>query len=927
MHTHPRTWLARAAAALALLLVAALAATPLPAAEHASKPEASKLPPLIDRDMLFGDPELSGAQISPDGKWISFQKPHRDVMNIWVKKAADSFEKARPMTADTERPVRGYFWTEDSRYILYVQDKGGDENFHIYAVDPKAKPDAGTGVPPARDLTPVDGVRAMIAAVPEKTPNRIIVGLNDRDPAMHDIYELNIDTGERKLLVKNESNVAAWITDLDGKVRLAWRTTADGGSELLVVENGALGKSIYSCNYLESCQPARFHKDGKKVYITSDKGDDVDLSRLMLLDVATGKAKLVDSDPKGEVDFGGPIFSEKTEELIGTVYVGDRLRIYPRTEELKKDLAFLRANLPDGELNVGATTEDESLWIVSVRRDVNPGEVWLYDRKHSNVTKLYDSRPDLPTEHLATVKPIRYSARDGVEIPGYLTLPRGVQEKNLPAIVLPHGGPWARDTWGWDPFAQFLANRGYAVLQPNFRGSTGYGKAFLNAGNNEWGTGIMQHDLTDAVKYLVTSGIADPKKIAIMGGSYGGYATLAGVTFTPDLYAAGISIVGPSNIITLLDSIPPYWGPIRKIFEKRVGDPEDPEDRKRLEAQSPFYHAKQIKAPLLVIQGANDPRVKKAESDQIVVALRELKRPVEYFVAPDEGHGFAGEENRLAMFAVIEEFLAGRLGGRHQESARPEVATRIASLRVDVNSVEMPSVPAGAEMAQTAPLPVPDTKSLKPVTLQYRSELKLAAGPEFTIESTRKLASGTHAERAVWRIEQFADTPQGKTEDVFILDKESLLPVRRMVKQGPANVTLDFGANTVTGSIKMPGQELPIDAKLDAQVFGNEAALDAVITALPLEEGYSTVVRTFDVMSQKVQAFRFEVVGAESVEVPAGTFDALKATMTPFESGGAGGTLWISRNVPRRIVKTEYTIPAQVGGGSVSSVLTSVTDE
>ena len=298
--------------------------------------------------------------------------------------------------------------------------------------------------------------------------------------------------------------------------------------------------------------------------------------------------------------------------------------------------------------------------------------MYLYNRVGKTLEKLYDSRPELPNDQLANMRPIRYEARDGREIPGYLVVPKGVPAESLPTVILPHGGPWGRYSWGYDPLVQFLANRGYAVLMPNFRGSTGYGKRFLNEGNGEWGTGVMQHDITDGVHYLVAQGIADPEQVAIMGGSYGGYATLAGVAFTPRLYAAGVSIVGPSNIITLLNSIPPYWGPAKEMFMRRVGDPDDPEDRERLESQSPFFHAENIEAPLLIIQGANDPRVKKAESDQIVVALRELDRQVQYLLALDEGHGFVGRENRLAMFAAIERFLARHLDGRYQRAmARP----------------------------------------------------------------------------------------------------------------------------------------------------------------------------------------------------------------------------------------------------------------
>ena len=679
----PRS-LARTVNASVLSLGFSLAAT----VATADAGRLDKMPPLIDREVFFGDPQVSGARLSPDGKWISFRKPYSGVMNVWVKAVDAPFDAARPLTADTKRPLGLHFWTEDSRYVVFVQDEGGTEDYHVFAVDPAADADEATGVPPARDLTPMEGIRATIYAVPEGTPSQIIVGINDRDPALHDVYRLDIDTGERELLIRNDTSVSQWVTDLAGVVRLAMRQRPDGGTDIIVVEDGALGRVLYACGWEETCAASRFHKDGKRVYVRSNKG--VDLIGLLLVDVATGRAELVDSDPETEVDLLGTWFSDATEELVATVYAGDRVRIYPRGERLKRELEWLRERLPDGEIRYQSSTEQEELFLITVASDVNPGAVYLYDRNGKTLEKLYDSRPELPSDLLAKMRPIRYEARDGREIPGYLVTPKGIAAEKLPTVIVPHGGPWARDFWGYNSIAQFLANRGYAVMMPNFRGSAGYGKRFLNAGNGEWGTGIMQHDITDGVRHLIDEGVADPDQVAILGGSYGGYATLAGVAFTPDVYAAGVSIVGPSNIITLLNSIPPYWGPIRQRFLRRVGDPDDAEDRARLQSQSPFFHADNIKAPLLIIQGANDPRVKKAESEQIVVALRDLKRPVRYVLAPDEGHGFAGRENRLAMFAEIERFLAQHLDGRFQDDMAPDVAKRLAALRVDVADVEMP---------------------------------------------------------------------------------------------------------------------------------------------------------------------------------------------------------------------------------------------
>lgn len=658
-----------------------------------------KLPPLIDRNIFFGNPKISGAKLSPDGKFLAFERPLNGVMNVWVKRIEEPFEAARPVTADTNRPIPGYFWTRDGRYIVYTQDKGGNENFHIYAADPAATAAHGLKASPARDLTPSENVQARIYALPKNTPNSIIVGLNDRNPQLHDVYRLNLTTGERELLIKNDKNIVGWTADLEGNIRLAVRQTSDGGTEILRVEGEKL-VPVYTCSFEETCAPIRFHKDGKRVYMVTNKGNDVDLTRLVLFNPETKDSELVDVDPQNQVDFAGPIFSEATDELIATFYVGDRLRIYPKNEEFARNLAFLQKELPEGDLALQSVTNDDRLYLVAVRSDVDPGSIYLFNRETRKVEKLYESRPELPKENLAPMRPIRYTARDGREIPAYLTIPKGVEPHNLPVVIMPHGGPWARDVWGYQPFTQFLANRGYAVLQPNFRGSEGYGKAFLNSGNKQWGTGAMQNDISDGVKYLIEQGIADPKRVGIFGASYGGYATLAGLAFTPDLYAAGISYVGPSNILTLIKTIPPYWAPIKKSFTLRVGDPDNPEELERLRQQSPFFSAKQIKAPLLVIQGANDPRVKKAESDQIVVALRDLGRDVKYLVAPNEGHGFRGETNQLAVTAAIESFFAPYLGGRYQESMSPEVKKQLETLTVDVSTVKAPEPLSGTRSSR-----------------------------------------------------------------------------------------------------------------------------------------------------------------------------------------------------------------------------------
>jgi len=646
---------------------------------------AAQQPALIDREVFFGNPEYAGAQISPDGKFISFIKPYNGTMNIWVKETKAPFASAKPLTNDTARPVRGYFWSRDSKYVLFVQDKGGDENFNVYAVNPADKPAAGAEVPAARNLTDAKGIRAMIYAVPKSDPDALYVGINERDKAWHDLYKIKISTGERTLVSENKDRYQAVYFDNADKLRLAVRSAQNGDTEILRVNADGSTAKIYSCDVFETCSPLQFNKDNKRVYIQTNKGDS-DLVELDLLDVETGKTEKVESDPLNKVDLNNVNFSDVSNEIIATSYEDDRNRIYWKNKDFQKDYETIKKRLGDREISFNSATKDESKFIVATYSDVDPGTVWLYDRKTKNLSTLYQVREKLDRAALSPMKSVTYKSSDGLDIQAYLTLPKGLEPKNLPVVIFPHGGPWGRDSWGYDTFAQFLANRGYAVLQPNFRASTGYGKKFLNAGNNEWGQ-KMQDDLTWGVKYLIGQGIADPKRVGIMGGSYGGYATLAGVAFTPDVYSAAVAIVAPSNLKTLLESVPPYWESIRTIFYKRMGDPNTPEGLAQMKRQSPLFSADKIKTPLMIVQGANDPRVNKREADQIVVALRDRNYPVEYLVAPDEGHGFARPVNNSAMVMAAEKFLAEHLGGRYQESATPEVAKRLAEITVDPKSV------------------------------------------------------------------------------------------------------------------------------------------------------------------------------------------------------------------------------------------------
>lgn len=909
--TSSRPRLARLALVSALALPMAAAAQGPAAAPAkpapAAKPAAQKgLPPLLDRELFFGNPEIAGAQLSPDGKWTAFLKPWKETRNVWVKKTGDPYDKAHLVTAEPKRPVAGFFWSRDSKYILFVKDNDGDENYNVWAVDPAAKAEAGKDAPTPKNLTDAKGARAYIYDVPKKDPDTVFVGLNDRDAAWHDVYKVRISTGERTLIKKNTEKISGWVFDLDGQLRLASRIADNGDTEVLRVDPEGFTK-IYGCTVFESCGPVRFHKDGKRVYMESNKGEP-DLARLLLFDPATGKEEVVETDPKGKVDFGNAIFSEATDELVATTYEDEKLRIYFREKGFEADYRLLQNKLPNREVLPAGTTADDQLWMVTAYSDTDPGTRYLFDRKTKKLSLEYVARERIPREHMAPMKPISYPSSDGLMIPAYLTLPKGIPAKNLPLVVFPHGGPWARDGWGFNGYAQWFANRGYAVLSPNFRGSTGYGKKFLNAGNKQWGL-KMQDDITWGVKHLVKEGVADPKKVGIMGGSYGGYATLAGLTFTPDVYAAGVSLVGPSNLLTLLETIPPYWEAVRIIFHERMGNPNKPEEKKLLEAASPLNSATKITKPLLVIQGANDPRVKKAESDQIVIALRDRGFPVEYICAPDEGHGFARPVNNMAAMAASEAFLAKHLGGRFQEGGTPEVVARLKEITVDPKTVVLAKKVDTAAVG--APKPATD---LAAGTYAYAGSIA-AGGQSMQISATRVVKE----EGSTWVVTDTAKMPMGEATDTTTVEKGTLLPVKRVIRQGPVSIDLAFAGGKATGTMAMGAEPKPVSVDLGGPLFADGNAAHVTIAALPLAEGYEATFRNFDVQKQKTTLKQAKVTGAEEVKVAAGTFQAWKVDVTSAEGEPGTTTLWIDK-ATRKVVKTSSTLP-QMGGAVVTSEL------
>ncbi|MBI1751379.1 MAG: S9 family peptidase [Acidobacteria bacterium] len=895
--------LLRSALALTLVLPLAAEGAKAPTAAQAKK---TQLPPLIDRDKFFGNPEIAGAQLSPDGKWIAFLKPYKDTRNVWVKKVGEPYSKGRLVTADPKRPIPGFFWSRDGKQILFVQDKDGDENYNVYAVDPSAPKAAGKEVPEARNLTAAKGARAQILSVPKADPDTLYVGLNDRDASWHDVYKVKISTGERTLIRKNTERIAGWVFDKQANLRLAVRTTEKGDTEILRVDPEGFTK-VYECSVFESAGPVNFHKDGKRVYLETNKGNR-DLAELVLFDPATGKEEKIESDPKNRVDFGNAIFSDLTDELLATTYEDEHTRIYWKDKAWEADYKLLQKRLPGREIGLGSMTNDEQLLMVNASSDRDPGTRYLFDRRTKKLTKEYTSREDLPREPLVAMQPIHYKSSDGLEIPAFLSLPKGVPAKGLPLVVVPHGGPWARDSWGYNPFAQFLANRGYAVLQPNFRGSTGYGKKFLNAGNKQWGD-LMQDDITWGVKHLVANGTVDAKRVGIMGGSYGGYASLAGVAFTPDLYAAAVPIVGPSNLLTLLETIPPYWEAGRIIFHERMGNPNTPEGKKQLERQSPLNSAAKIKTPLLIVQGANDPRVKKAESDQIVIALRDRNFPVEYLCAPDEGHGFQRPVNNQAMFAAAEKFLAKYLKARYQEGGKPDVMQRLPQITVDPKTVVL------AKKTDAASVGLPKAVA-HPTAGTFNYAGTLAIGPQnMPLSQVRTVKE----EAGAWLITEATKLPMGDAMDSTTIAKDTLVPQKRLVKQGPATIEMAFEGTKAIGSLAMGAEPKPFSIELGGQAFAEGSASQDSIAALPLAEGYSVTFRNVDLQKQKVDLKQAKVVAQESVTVPAGTFKAWKVEITSAVGDPGSQSLWVDI-ATRKVVKTTAALP-QMGGAVITMEL------
>ncbi len=593
---------------------------------------------------FFRNPEKSGFDLSPNGQHISFMAPYQGRMNIHVQPIGE--DEAKRITSVTERDIAGYFWADER--IVYLRDNGGDENYYITVVDKDGQNE--------RVLTQFDNVRTQIIDDLEDIPDEVIIGMNKRNPEVFDAYRLNLASGDMEMIAENPGNIMGWLTDHDGALRVA--VTSDGVNTTILHRETEEQEfqPMLTTNFKESASPLFFTFDNKNLFATSNIGRDK--SAIIIMDTTRGEeTEKIFEHP--EVDVSRLSYSHKRKVLTGISYTTWKSERHFLDEEAKKRYQWLKEQLGDDEIAITSRNKDEDKFIVCTYSDRTLGTYYFYDQKTEKLEKLVEVSPWLKKEEMAEMKPVTYQSRDGLMIHGYLTLPQGKDAKSLPTVVNPHGGPWVRDTWGFNPEVQFLANRGYAVLQMNYRGSTGYGREFWEASFKQWGL-KMQDDITDGVQYLINEGIADPEKVAIYGGSYGGYATLAGLTFTPDLYACGVDYVGVSNLFTFMQTIPPYWKPMLDMMYEMVGNPE--EMKQQFEDTSPALQAHKIKAPLLIAQGAKDPRVNQAESDQIVEAMKKRDIEVDYLVKENEGHGFRNEENRFEFYEEMEKFLKKHLG-------------------------------------------------------------------------------------------------------------------------------------------------------------------------------------------------------------------------------------------------------------------------
>ncbi|MFI5156346.1 MAG: S9 family peptidase [Chitinophagales bacterium] len=852
-----------------------------PLARCQDKPAPATAPatvPLIDRELFFNYPDIRNPKLSPDGKMIAFLKTSKGVLNIWVKNVGEPISKAKILTT-SEEPLNEFFWTADSRYILFAHNIWENENYNVYAVDPTEPADSVSGIPNVRNITPVDTVSTIIYMLSKKNPDIAWVGVNNRDKHWFDLYTLEISTGTMKLNRRNRDSISRWIFDWDENPRIGVRfRSRDSTTEILRLNKDGSSSKIFDCSVLEEAEPICFSSDNQWIYIRTNKGEDQDLIKVIMLDPSTMKKVDTDQDPLNKVDLDQFVVSGHSHEPIFTSYADNRRRIYWKDSSLASDYHFLQRKYPGREISFIGFSENDSLLLFSTGADDKLTQVYLFDRNQKQLSLQYTVQNGLKAyeSHFSKMEPIVYQSSDGASISGYLTMPKGLGAKNLPVIILPHGGPWESDRWGFNHIVQWLANRGYAVLQMNFRGSAGFGKKFLNAGNKQWGL-LIQDDITWGVNELISKGIADPKRIGILGCNFGGYAALAGLTFTSDVYAAGVDINGPSNLVSTYNAIPTSWSGTRKIFQDRVGDISPNPARNLLLRQSPVIYDTSIRSPLLVVYATSDPLVTKIENDQIVATLRDSSRKVEYLTIPGDAYPFNYSENEVATFAKVESFLGRALKGRVQESMKPETAKRLKEIQVDVANLTV-----GVAMPVTAMLKFPAPSSDLAAGNYNYAILVEVPGRKVPLAMNRLIMSDSANN---WVVTDRISGQMGDQSDEATYEKGNLhLETRRTLQRGKM---AEYSFNGTEITTTLPDKTSSVS--VEGAYLHNGAGMDLLIARLPLREGYES---GFYLIGDdgRAKLYQIRVTGRDTIN----NEPCLKVELTNADNSGISTKMWIN---------------------------------
>jgi dipeptidyl aminopeptidase/acylaminoacyl peptidase len=830
---------------------------------------------LPDRDLFINNPEIRNGQISPDGKMISFFKSYKGVTNIWIKKTDEPIARAHPVTS-SEEALDNAYWTADSRFILFAHHLSNNPNSNIYAVD--LLDSSGGDIPIVRNLTPMDSAGAMIIGVSKKNPDIVWIGLNRRDPRAYDLYKLEISTGAMTIIRKNSEHLEKWYFDWEENLRLATRiNNKEGSTEVMRLNKDGSATKIYDCSALEKCRPLCFDSISQNFFMVTNKGDNQDLQKLVSMNVETLRITDVEQDPRGKVDFGEIQFGSSSHEILFTSYIDVKPRKYWKDTSYQADHALLQKKIPGREIDFMNSSDDENRWLVMAWSDDKLAQVYLFDRSNKQLTLQYTPENSLkPYEAVfSKMQPAVYQSSDEMNIPGYLSLPKGLPAKNLPLIVMPHAGPWDRDYWGFNRIVQWLTSRGYAVLQMNYRGSAGYGKKFMNAGNKQWGL-LMQDDITWGVNDLIGKGIADPKRIGIIGTDYGGYAVLAGLTFTSDIYAAGVDINGPANLLSLSRSLPAEWNISQKAFAERVGDSSTVAGKNFLRKRSPLNADTLIKTPLMIVQAQDAPFTQKPDNDRIVVTLRDSSRSVEYISVGGESFPSDAMTDNLAAFAKMEQFLGKNLHGRYQESMKPAVAARLREITVDPAGV---TLGVGMTVIAIQELPTP-ASDLSAGNYSY-SLLVEVPGRKVPLAMLRSISTDS----TDWIVTDRILGQSGDQSDEARYQRGNLQLISRKTLQKSTVTDYHFGPREVTTTT---GDKTTTEL-VDGAYLHDGAGIDLIIARMPLKEGYVT---GFYLVGEdgKPKLYQLRVTGRDTVN----SEPCLKVELVNAENTAISTRMWIS---------------------------------